>query len=90
MHFALREKPLFFLKALVYDQANPQTLFVMFCLIELCLSGVMQPFHVQDDQEESLLSTVCSGEKVLSVQVLRFMKDEPVTELQALGNCQVL
>lgn len=50
----------------------------------------MQPFRVQDDQEESLLSTVCSGEKVLSVQVQSFMKDEQVTELQALGNCQVL
>lgn len=50
----------------------------------------MQPFHVQDDQEESLLSTVCSGEKEVPLQVLRFMKDEQVTELQALGNCWVL
>lgn len=62
----------------------------MFCLFKLCLSGVMQPFHVQDDQEESLLSTVCSGEKVVSVQIQSSMKDEHVTELQALGNCQVL
>lgn len=62
----------------------------MFCLIKLCLSGAMQPYQVWDDQEGSLLGTVCSGEKVVSVQVLRFMKDEQVTELQALGNCQVL
>lgn len=62
----------------------------MFRVNKLCFSGVKQPFHVQNDQEESLLSTVCSGEKVVSVQVLRFMKDEPFTELQALGSCQVL
>lgn len=62
----------------------------MFCLIKLCLSGTMQPFHIWDDQEESLLGTVCSGEKVVSVQVLRCMKDKQATQLQALGNCQVL
>lgn len=62
----------------------------MFCLIKLCLSGAMQPFHFWDDQEENLLGTVCSGEKVVSVQALKFMTDEQVTELRALGNCQVL
>lgn len=62
----------------------------MLCPIKLGLSGAMQPFQIQDDQEETLLTTVCSGEKVVSVRVLRFTKDEQVTELQALGNCQVL
>lgn len=41
----------------------------------------MKPFHVQDDQEESLLSADCSGEKVVSVQVLSSMQDEQATAL---------
>lgn len=41
----------------------------------------MQPFHVQDDQKESLLSTDCAGEKVVSIQVLSSVQDEQVTAL---------
>lgn len=54
-------------------------LFGFFGFFQLCLSGIMQLFCAQDDQEESVLSTDCSGEKVVSVQVLSSMQDEQVT-----------
>lgn len=41
----------------------------------------MQLFRVQDDQDESLLSTDCSGEKAVSVHVLSSVQDEQVTAL---------
>lgn len=38
----------------------------------------MKLFHIQDDQEESLLHTDCSGEKVVSIQILNSTQDEQV------------
>lgn len=38
----------------------------------------MKLFHIQDDQEESLLHTDCSGEKVASIQILNSTQDKQV------------
>lgn len=38
----------------------------------------MKLFLIQDDQEESLLHTDCSGKKVVSLQILNSMQDEQV------------
>lgn len=41
----------------------------------------MKFFHIQDDQEKSLLHTDCSGEEVVSIQTLNSILDEQVAAL---------